>query len=138
MRRSYFNNGSAAPSRGRKSGRVQLVAAGGRGIGPGPYAPRDLGPGIARQVPHPERRAHRDEAHTEERPVEVRHRRRRLVRDRTHDLVVRIERETNLTAVSHLTCVCHSLPEMTSILDRYAASGIENILALGGEQPRVV
>src|SRR5687768_5856130 len=44
-------------------------------------------------------------------------------RDRTHDLVVRIERDTNLTAVSHLTCVCHSLPEMTAILDRYAASG---------------
>ena len=57
-------------------------------------------------------------------------------RDRTHDLVVRIERETNLTAVSHLTCVCHSLPEMTSILDRYAASGIENILALGGDPPK--
>src|SRR5215207_6027948 len=33
-------------------------------------------------------------------------------RDRTHDLVVRIERDTNLTAVSHLTCVCHSRPEM--------------------------
>ncbi len=57
-------------------------------------------------------------------------------RDRTHDLVVRIERETNLTAISHLTCVCHSLEEMTSILDRYAASGIQNILALGGDPPK--
>jgi methylenetetrahydrofolate reductase (NADPH) len=57
-------------------------------------------------------------------------------RDRTHDLVVRIERDTNLTAVSHLTCVCHSLEEMTAILDRYAASGIENILALGGDPPK--
>jgi methylenetetrahydrofolate reductase (NADPH) len=57
-------------------------------------------------------------------------------RDRTHDLVVRIERETNLTAVSHLTCVCHSLPEMTAILERYAQSGIENVLALGGDPPR--
>src|SRR5262249_10846 len=28
-------------------------------------------------------------------------------RERTHDLVVRIHRETTLTAVSHLTCVCH-------------------------------
>ena len=28
-------------------------------------------------------------------------------RERTHDLIVRIQRETNLTAVSHLTCVCH-------------------------------
>jgi methylenetetrahydrofolate reductase (NADPH) len=57
-------------------------------------------------------------------------------RERTHDLVVRIERETNLTAVSHLTCVCHSLPEMTAILDRYAASGITNVLALSGDPPR--
>src|SRR3954451_15303447 len=57
-------------------------------------------------------------------------------RERTHDLVVRIERETNLTAVSHLTCVCHNLDEMTAILDRYAASGVENILALGGDPPR--
>lgn len=59
-------------------------------------------------------------------------------RDRTHDLVVRIERETDLTAVSHLTCVCHTLEEMTAILDRYAASGITNILALGGDPPKSV
>ncbi len=57
-------------------------------------------------------------------------------RERTHDLVVRIERETSLTAVSHLTCVCHTLPEMTAILDRYASSGVENILALSGDLPR--
>src|SRR5919106_6355305 len=57
-------------------------------------------------------------------------------RDRTHDLVVRIERETDLTAVSHLTCVCHNLDEMTAILDRYAQSGIMNILALSGDPPR--
>jgi methylenetetrahydrofolate reductase (NADPH) len=57
-------------------------------------------------------------------------------RERTHDLVVRIHRETKLTAVSHLTCVCHAHDELTAILDRYAASGIENILALGGDPPR--
>ena len=57
-------------------------------------------------------------------------------RERTHDLVVRIHRETNLTAVSHLTCVCHSRDDLAVILDRYAASGIENILALGGDPPR--
>lgn len=56
-------------------------------------------------------------------------------RERTHDLVVRIQRETNLTAVSHLTCVCHTADELDGILDRYAASGIENILALGGDLP---
>lgn len=59
-------------------------------------------------------------------------------RDRTHDLIVRIQRETNLTAVSHLTCVCHSIEEMTSILDRYATAGIENILALRGDPPKNV
>jgi methylenetetrahydrofolate reductase (NADPH) len=57
-------------------------------------------------------------------------------RDRTRDLVIRIQRETDLTAVSHLTCVCHSLQEMTDIIDRYAASGIENVLALSGDLPR--
>jgi methylenetetrahydrofolate reductase (NADPH) len=57
-------------------------------------------------------------------------------RDRTHDLIVRIHRETSLTAVSHLTSVCHTLPELEAILDRYADSGIENILALGGDPPR--
>lgn len=57
-------------------------------------------------------------------------------RDRTHDLVVRIQKETRLTAVSHLTCVCHSLAEMTAILDRYAASGIKNVLALAGDPPK--
>src|SRR5260370_40449374 len=56
-------------------------------------------------------------------------------RERTHDLVVRIHRETQLTAVAHLTCVCHTREELSAILDRYAASGIENILALGGDPP---
>jgi methylenetetrahydrofolate reductase (NADPH) len=57
-------------------------------------------------------------------------------RERTHDLIVRIQRETDLTAVSHLTCVCHTRDELDAILERYAGSGIENILALGGDPPR--
>lgn len=57
-------------------------------------------------------------------------------RERTHDLIVRIHRETNLTAVSHLTCVCHTGDELSAILDRYATSGIVNILALSGDPPR--
>ena len=59
-------------------------------------------------------------------------------RERTHDLIVRIQGETNLTAVSHLTCVCHTQDELAAILDRYAGSGIENILALRGDPPRDV
>src|SRR5438045_6285479 len=57
-------------------------------------------------------------------------------RERTHDLVVRIQRETSLTAVAHLTCVCHREAELAAILDRYAAGGVENIMALGGDPPR--
>ncbi len=59
-------------------------------------------------------------------------------RERTHDLIIRIQHETDLTAVSHLTCVCHSHEELQAILDRYAESGIENILALGGDPPRTM
>jgi len=57
-------------------------------------------------------------------------------RERTHDLIVRIQRETSLTAVSHLTCVCHDRQELEGILERYGRSGIENILALRGDPPR--
>ncbi len=59
-------------------------------------------------------------------------------RERTHDLIVRIQRETSLTAVSHLTSVCHSEAELDAILTRYAASGIENVLALRGDPPRTL
>ena len=59
-------------------------------------------------------------------------------RERTHDLIVRIQRETSLTAVSHLTSVCHTLAELEAIVDRYMASGIENILALRGDAPKNV
>src|SRR3954469_8669017 len=57
-------------------------------------------------------------------------------RDRTHALILRIQGETSLTAVSHLTCVCHTVEQLEAILDRYAESGVENILALGGDPPR--
>src|SRR3954451_17774038 len=57
-------------------------------------------------------------------------------RERTHDLIVRIQRETDLTAVSHLTCVCHSRAELAGILERYGLSGIGNTLALRGDPPR--
>jgi methylenetetrahydrofolate reductase (NADPH) len=57
-------------------------------------------------------------------------------RERTHDLVVRIIRETRLTAVSHLTSVCHTREELANILDRYADAGVHNILALGGDPPK--
>lgn len=57
-------------------------------------------------------------------------------RDLTHDLVERIQHSTKLEPIPHLTCVCHNEEEISSILQRYAKSGIGNILALGGDRPR--
>lgn len=57
-------------------------------------------------------------------------------RDRTHKLVMRIKQETDLTVVSHLTCVGSTKSEMRDILSRYAENGIENILALRGDPPK--
>ena len=57
-------------------------------------------------------------------------------RDRTHDLLVRIQKETDLTVVSHLTCVGSDRNEIHAILNKYAEHGIENILALRGDLPK--
>ena len=57
-------------------------------------------------------------------------------RQLTHDLVLRIKNTTSLTPIPHLTCVCHSEPEISEILTRYAGEGVENILALRGDPPR--
>lgn len=57
-------------------------------------------------------------------------------REVTHELVLRIRKETQLTTIPHLTCVCHSEPEIHAILERYADANIQNILALGGDLPR--
>lgn len=57
-------------------------------------------------------------------------------RDRTHNLVVRIKEQTNMTVVSHLTCVGSSRTEMHKILEKYQEAGIQNILALRGDPPK--
>ena len=59
-------------------------------------------------------------------------------RDLTHDLVERIQHTTKLEPIPHLTCVCHNEQEVEAILQRYAKSGIGNVLALGGDRPRDV
>lgn len=56
-------------------------------------------------------------------------------RQLTNDLVVRIKQETSLDPMPHLTCVCHEEREISEILERYAAAGIGNILALRGDTP---
>ncbi|MEI8032233.1 MAG: methylenetetrahydrofolate reductase [NAD(P)H] [Chlorobiaceae bacterium] len=56
-------------------------------------------------------------------------------RSRTHDLVTRIQRETGLTVVSHLTCIASEIEETASILQHYIEHGINNVLALRGDKP---
>jgi methylenetetrahydrofolate reductase (NADPH) len=57
-------------------------------------------------------------------------------RERTHDLVVKLQRETDLTIVSHLTCVGSGREEIRQILSKYQESGIHNIMALRGDPPK--
>lgn len=57
-------------------------------------------------------------------------------RELTHDLVLRIKQTTAIPPVPHLTCVGHSEDEVGAILQRYAAAGVANILALRGDPPR--
>jgi methylenetetrahydrofolate reductase (NADPH) len=57
-------------------------------------------------------------------------------RERTHDLVVGIDRDTTMTSMAHLTCAAHTRAELVAIVERYRDAGIDNILALGGDPPR--
>jgi len=54
----------------------------------------------------------------------------------TRHVVERIQQETPLTPMPHLTCVNQSKEELRGILRDYLRLGIENILALRGDPPR--
>jgi methylenetetrahydrofolate reductase (NADPH) len=56
-------------------------------------------------------------------------------RERTRDVVVRINRDHSFPAMAHLTCVGHTTADTTALLDSYAEAGVQNILALGGDPP---
>ena len=57
-------------------------------------------------------------------------------RQLTHDLVVRLKKETGLTIVPHLTTVGHTRAEVSAILDRYTENGVGNLMALRGDPPK--
>lgn len=57
-------------------------------------------------------------------------------RSKTVDLVIRIERETGLTAMAHLPCVGFERDQVGEILEQLDEAGICNILALRGDQPQ--
>lgn len=56
-------------------------------------------------------------------------------RDLTRDLVVELNEREPMPVMPHLTCMGHTRAEIESLVDDYAASGIENLLALAGDPP---
>ncbi|QOV91432.1 methylenetetrahydrofolate reductase [NAD(P)H] [Humisphaera borealis] len=54
-------------------------------------------------------------------------------REKTVDLVVRIQRDIGIRAMAHLTCVGHTADQIGSVLDDLWAGGIRNVLALRGD-----
>jgi methylenetetrahydrofolate reductase (NADPH) len=56
-------------------------------------------------------------------------------RRRTVDLVTGMLRTTNLVPMAHLICVAHTRLELAEILVELRRSGIENLMALGGDPP---
>ena len=57
-------------------------------------------------------------------------------RERTHDAVERIAKETGLTAAPHLTCVGASREEIDDIAREYWDMGIRHLVALRGDPPK--
>ncbi|WP_051341952.1 methylenetetrahydrofolate reductase [NAD(P)H] [Pseudonocardia spinosispora] len=54
-------------------------------------------------------------------------------RDKTVELVCRIEREFGIDMMCHLTVVDQSRAEVMGVLDRLREGGVRNIIALGGD-----
>jgi len=56
-------------------------------------------------------------------------------RQKTVELVERIQREIGIRSMAHLTCVGHTADEIGSILDDLWKAGINNVLTLRGDPP---
>jgi methylenetetrahydrofolate reductase (NADPH) len=59
-------------------------------------------------------------------------------RDRTINTLKWIQQETDLTVMSHLTCIGATKASMSVLLDEFRTIGVDNILALRGDPPRNV
>jgi methylenetetrahydrofolate reductase (NADPH) len=55
-------------------------------------------------------------------------------RERTHELVTRLA-GTELLPLAHLTCAAHGRGELVTLLERYLAAGVRDLLALQGDPP---
>ena len=56
-------------------------------------------------------------------------------RRKTADLTIQIQRDLNLTAMAHMTCVGSGRTDISQTLDQLQAGGVRNVLALGGDHP---
>jgi len=56
-------------------------------------------------------------------------------RERTHNTVARLVRETSLKPAAHLTCVNATRAELDEVIKGYAAAGVRHIVALRGDPP---
>ncbi len=56
-------------------------------------------------------------------------------RERTHETVARVVKETALPVAAHLTCVAATKTEVDSVLKDYWAAGVRHIVALRGDMP---
>lgn len=54
-------------------------------------------------------------------------------RERTHNTVARMVRETNLTVAAHLTCVAATRDEVDEVARQYWDAGVRHIVALRGD-----
>jgi methylenetetrahydrofolate reductase (NADPH) len=59
-------------------------------------------------------------------------------RDGTVEIAERVRRDHGLETMAHLSCVGETREGLAAILDRFAAIGVENVLALRGDPPRGV
>ena len=57
-------------------------------------------------------------------------------RERTHNTVARIARETPIAVAAHLTCVDAAKAEIDAVAEEYWAAGVRHIVALRGDPPR--
>ncbi|HPE30542.1 MAG TPA: methylenetetrahydrofolate reductase [NAD(P)H] [Parvularculaceae bacterium] len=56
-------------------------------------------------------------------------------RERTHETVARILKETSLSVAAHLTCVAATKEEVNDVLRAYWDAGVRHVVALRGDPP---
>jgi len=56
-------------------------------------------------------------------------------RQRTIDMVLKLQKEQQMNVMAHLTCVGHTKEELVQIVTQMKDNGVENILALRGDPP---